>query len=232
MCIVSLIGKQIFGRLLLEATSPSPSFSSSSSSFLSCYYLIAVTQEARRLSVRYTERNNSALIFEKLRSKFSARCSGFLFNNGKAEHEYYFALIVCIPVNSRKYSTAILKNELFSLLFRSSGEILLLSYSFTILFKTGLMYLHVLLGEYWNLLTGQMNFNMFHLIFLSCLFHLDKSLLVVVLKETWEIFLIILWNLKSVIVLKISWSFSYISLNLDKDGDYIRKYKVFDVYRI
>lgn len=143
----------------------------------------------------------SALIFEKLRSKFSARCSGFLFNNGKAEHEYYFALIVCIPVNSRKYSTAILNDELFSLLFRSSAEILLLSYSFTSLFKMGLMYLYMCCSmniEIWSLKFGQTNFNMFRLMFSSYLFHLDKSLSVRVLKETWEVFSITLWNLKSV----------------------------------
>lgn len=143
----------------------------------------------------------SALIFEKLRSKFSVRCSGFLFNNGKAEHEYYFALIVCIPVNSRKYSTAILNDELFSLLFRSSAEILLPSYSFTSLFKMGLMYLYMCCSmniEIWSLKFGQTNFNMFRLMFSSYLFHLNKSLSVRVLKETWEVFSITLWNLKSV----------------------------------
>lgn len=70
--------------------------------FLLLSYLPLILSRARRLSVRYTERNNTALIFEKLRSKFSARCSGFLLHNGKAEHEYYFALIVCIPVPPRE----------------------------------------------------------------------------------------------------------------------------------
>ena len=206
--------------------SSTSSSSSSSSSFVSCYYLIAVTR-ARRLSVRYTERrNNSALIFEKLRSKFSARCSGFLFNNGKAEHEYYFALIVCIRANTRQL---FLTMNYLAYYFVPPNEISLLSYSFgSSLFETGFMYLYIC---YWMMnieIWSNEFFNTFRLIFLSRLFHLGESLRT--LKETWEVFWI-KGNLKKYKLINSKISSSYVSLNLGKDGDYLRKYKVFNVQK-
>lgn len=176
MCIVSLIGKQIFGRLLLEATSASPSFSSSPSSFVSSSYLVAVTR-ARRLSVRYTERNNTALIFEKLRSKFSARCSGFLLHNGKAEHEYYFALIVCIPVplpwtraNTRQL---FLRMNYLAYYFEFVPPVkyfcFLIHSRFYLKWRGVDVFSYVAVGEYWNLikLILYISFNIFIVSFSS-----------------------------------------------------------------
>lgn len=171
----------------------------------------------------------SALIFEKLRSKFSARCSGFLFNNGKAEHEYYFALIVCIPVNSRKYSTAILNDELFSLLFRSSAEILLPSYSFTSLFKMGLMYLYMCCSmniEIWSNEFQYVSFNVFIVSLSSWQVSFGEGA-----KGNVRGFLNNFMKFKkcklinSKILEPLSWKYR------GKDGGYLRKYKVFNVYR-
>lgn len=55
MCTVSLIGKQIFGRLLLERFPLSA---------LLPFLRLIVAGQARGLSVRYTTGNNSVLICE------------------------------------------------------------------------------------------------------------------------------------------------------------------------
>lgn len=82
----------------------------------------------------------------------------------------------------------------------------------------------------WILKFGQTNFNMFRLMFSSYLFHLDKSLSVRVLKETWEVLNNFMKFKKcklinSKILEPLSWKYR------GKDGGYLRKYKVFNVYR-